>query len=286
MKVNSNVTVVIPCFNDGDFIIEALNSILNQTLKAEKIIIVDDGSDIKTKKNLETIQYENVEVVFQDNKGVCKARNVGIGLAKTEYILNLDADDYFELNFIEKAVEILNDNLNIGVVGCFYKMLKNKKIGNKIIKPLGGSTTNFLAKNNAMNCSMFRKKCWEQASGYDENMYNGYEDWDFWLSILKNGWLMYIIKEPLFIYRVKTISRDSNALENHDTELRNYIFQKHKQIYLDNFESFTNQLLYVNHQLKRSKLKAINSLNYRLGSAILAPLRFLKKHIGILKKVK
>ncbi|MEN3322519.1 glycosyltransferase family A protein [Mariniflexile soesokkakense] len=284
MSTLSNVTVVIPCYNDGKYIMEALHSVLNQTLKAEKVIIIDDGSNAETRKILETIQYENVEVVFQDNRGVCRARNVGVSLAKTDYILNLDADDYFETTFIENAINVLNGNLNIGVVGCYYKKLKGNKIGGEVIKPLGGSITNFLVKNNAMNCSMYRKKCWEQTSGYDENMVNGYEDWDFWISILKIGWHMHIIEEPLFIYRVKTISRDRKALENHDTELRNYIFNKHKQIYLDNFESFTSQLLYSNHQLKKSKLKAVNSLNYKLGSAILAPLRFLKKYIGIFNK--
>ncbi|MDO7172730.1 glycosyltransferase family 2 protein [Mariniflexile sp. AS56] len=284
MNTPSNVTVVIPCYNDGAYVISALHSVLNQTLKPERVIIIDDGSKAETRKILETIQHENVDVVFQENNGVCMARNFGIGLAKTDFILNLDADDYFEPSFIEKAVEVLNGNLDIAIVGCYYKKLKGTKISNEIIKPLGGSIADFLVKNNAMNCSLFRKKCWEQVSGYDENMSNGYEDWDFWISILKNGWYMHIIKEPLFIYRVKTISRDSKALENHDSELRNYILNKHKQVYLDNFESFSSQLLYTNHELRKNKLKVINSLNYKLGSAILAPLRFLKKHLGIFNK--
>lgn len=280
MNSKSNVTVIIPCYNDGKFIVEALHSILNQTLNPEKVIIINDGSDSETKNILKAISFENVEIIHQENKGVCKTRNIGIGLAKTDYILNLDADDYFEPTFMENAVSILNNNREVGVVGCFYKKLINNKLENEIMKPLGGSITNFLVKNHAMNCSMYRKLCWEQVSGYDEQMVNGYEDWDFWISILKNGWQMHIIQEPLFTYRIKKASRDNNAFENHDLELRKYIFLKHKQEYLDNFESFTNQMLFSNHLIKRTKLKAINSLNYKIGSVILAPLRFLKKLVS------
>ncbi|MBU2952154.1 glycosyltransferase family 2 protein [Tamlana agarivorans] len=280
MSSISNVTVVIPCHNDGAYIMEALNSILNQTLKADKIIIIDDGSDITTKKVLEKIICENVEVVFQVNKGVCKARNKGISLAKTKYILNLDADDYFEPTFIEKAVKYLDANKGVGVVGCFYKTLKNNKIEKEIIKPLGGGVSNFLVKSNGLGNSLFRKICWEQVSGYDEEMVHGYEDWEFWISILKNGWQMHIIQEPLFTYRIKKISRDRVAVKNYDLELREYIFKKHKQLFIDNLDSFTNQVIYRNHILRRTELKTKMSLDYRLGCLILAPLRFLKRIVS------
>ena len=124
MEIKSNVTVIIPCYNDGKFIIEAVNSILNQTLKADKIIIVDDGSNAETKKVLKKINSNNVEIIYQENLGVCKARNRGVNLATTDYILTLDADDYFEPTFIEKSVEILNNNSNTGIVGCYAKLLK------------------------------------------------------------------------------------------------------------------------------------------------------------------
>ncbi|GAA4815348.1 glycosyltransferase family A protein [Litoribaculum gwangyangense] len=283
MDMISNVTVVIPCYNDGEYIIQALNSILNQTLKPDKIIIIDDGSDIQTKNILESIKAESVQVIFQSNLGVCKTRNKGISLAKTDYILNLDADDFFEKTFIEKAVKILDENPNIGVVGCFYKVLKNTKPEQEIIKPAGGSLKNFLVKNNAMNCSMFRRICWEEASGYDEIIVNGYEDWDFWISILKNGWQMHIIQEALFTYRIKKSSRDISAFQDHDLELRSYIFNKHKQVYLDNFYSYVIQNLYENHKLKQNKLKVKNTLDYKIGSSILAPIRFIKRKIKFFK---
>ncbi|KAA5822447.1 glycosyltransferase family 2 protein [Algibacter amylolyticus] len=281
--MQSNVTVIIPCFNDGKFIIEAVDSILSQTVKAEKIIIIDDGSDIETKKVLKGIKNDSVQVICQENKGVCKTRNIAINLANTDYILNLDADDYFEDTFIEKALEILNNNLNIGVVGCYYKTFTNNNLGKEIIKPLGGAVKNFLFKNNGLGTSMFRKKCWEQVSGYDETMVNGYEDWEFWISILKNNWKMYIIPEPLFTYRIKKISRDSKAFANYDMELRTYIYNKHKQVYLDNFESYIMQSLYVTRQLKKNNLKIKHTLDFKIGQLILLPFRFIKNKFKSVK---
>ncbi|WP_396601593.1 glycosyltransferase family 2 protein [Algibacter sp. R77976] len=281
--MKSDVTVIIPCFNDGAFILEAVNSILDQTLKAEKIIIIDDGSGIETINVLKGIKNERIQVIFQENKGVCKTRNTAISLAKTKYILNLDADDYFENTFIEKAVKILNGNLNIGVVGCYYKTFGNKSSGN-IIKPTGGEVKNFLFKNNGLASCLFRKICWEQASGFDEAMVNGYEDWEFWISVLKNNWKMHIIAEPLFNYRIKETSRDAAAFANHDLELKTYIFNKHKQIYIDNFESYIMQSLYATHQLKKNNFKIKETKEFKIGQIILAPFKFFKNKFASLIK--
>lgn len=277
MEIKSNVTVIIPCYNDGLYIIEAVNSILNQTLKADKIIIVDDGSNAETKKVLKNIKHSRVEIIYQENKGVSNARNTAIAVAKTDYILNLDADDYFEPSFIEKAVDILNNNLSIGVVGCFYRALKGNVKAKEIIKPLGGTVRDFLIKNNGLGTSMFRKKCWEQVSGYDEKMINGYEDWEFWICILNHNWGMHIIQEPLFIYRQKATSRNQTALNKFDFELRKYIFLKHKAQYETHFEFYVIELLRQNTLLKNNVKKAKTSVDYTIGQMILAPIRFLKK---------
>ena len=277
MKANSNVTVVIPCFNDGPFINKAIHSVLNQTIKPDQIIVVDDGSEQATKAILEAITYPEVKVVFQKNKGVSVARNVGIDLAKTDYILTLDADDYFESTFIEKAINILDNNPKIVTVGCLIKVLEIDNTQTEILKPLGGAVQDFLVKNNGVGCSMFRKSAWKSVSGYDEKMLDGYEDWEFWIAILKDGKQMHIIQEPLFTYRMKKHSRDKKALKLHDYKLREYIFNKHKTLYFDNFETFAKQILYQNSRLRQDKIKTLNSLNTKIGKTILAPLRFIKQ---------
>lgn len=277
MEIKSNVTVIIPCYNDGKYIVEAVNSILNQTLKAEKIIIIDDGSRIETKNILKTITNDNISIVFQENQGVSKARNTGINLAKTDYILTLDADDYFEATFIEKAVLVLNANEIIGVVGCFYKVIKGNVTEKESIKPEGGTVKNFLIKNNGMACCLFRKNCWLEVSGYDEKMSEGYEDWEFWIAILSNNWKMHIIQEDLFNYRLKPISRDTKALKDFDFELRQYIFLKHKTVFLEHYEFYALELLKVSCNFRRKNNFLKSSLNYKIGRILLFPLRSVKR---------
>ena len=273
---NTAVTAIIPCYNDGAYVLKALDSLLNQTMLPEKIIIIDDGSDNETVNVLKSVKNKIVEIIFQNNQGVCAARNNGIEKATTSYILTLDADDYVENSFIEKAFLELDNNLNIAAVGSYVKTLTNDKIDTKILKPLGGRLKDFLWKNNATSCCLFRKKCWKEVGGYDENMLKGYEDWEFWVAILSRGWELKIIPEPLFIYRKKNISRDKTASYFHDYELRTYILQKHKESFKKYFEFYCSELLRLNMQLRSEKLKIKNSYEYKIGEAILKPIKKLK----------
>lgn len=278
MEIKSNVTVIIPCYNDGRYILEAVNSILNQTLKAEKIIIVDDGSNAETKKVLKNIKHSSVEIIYQENKGVSNARNTAIALARTDYILNLDADDYFEPSFIEKAVDVLDNNNQVVAVSSYCRSFnKDKTI--EIIKPLGGKLKDFIVINNGRANSMFLKKSWEAVGGFDEKMHEGYEDWEFWIAILEQEGTIHIIKEVLSHYRIKNISRDQKALENHDFELRKYIYLKHKVIYETYFDFYVFQLLMQNSLLRNSINKAKNSIEFNLGKFILKPFRFFNNKV-------
>ena len=271
----SNVTAIIPCYNDGQYIMQALQSLYNQTVLAEKIIIVDDGSNEATRNVLKKIEHASVQIVYQDNKGVSNARNTAIAIAQTEYIVNLDADDYFEPTFIAKAVEVLNNNSQIVAVSSYCcKFWEDKTV--EIIKPLGGQLKDFIVINNCSANTIFRKQCWQDVSGFDEKMQEGYEDWEFWIAILTQGGTIHIINEVLSHYRIKKVSRDKKALENHDFELRQYIFLKHKEVYITNLDFYINQLLRQNSLLRNSIYNVKNSKEYSVGKLFLKPFRFLK----------
>ncbi|QZK89623.1 glycosyltransferase family 2 protein [Flavobacterium sp. CHNK8] len=279
MKPSSTVTVIIPCFNDGAYIMEALQSIWNQTVVPHNIIIIDDGSNESTKKVLKKIQQDRVTIIHQENQGVSVARNEAIRLADTPYILNLDADDYYEPTFIEKAIQILDTDVTIGVVSSSCRTFSEKKTIS-IVRPLGGGVTDFLFINNGRASAMFRKECWEKVGGFDENMKAGYEDWEFWLAITKNNWRMHIIPEILSHYRIKNTSRDRTAIVHHDYELRMYIFNKHKEMYQTHFEFYASALLRQNSILRNSLRNAKESKEFQLGNLLLAPLRFFKKIVS------
>ena len=274
----SNVTAIIPCYNDGQYIMKALQSLYNQTLLPDKIIIVDDGSNEVTRTVLKKIEHPGVQIVYQDNKGVSNARNIAISFAKTDYILNLDADDYYEPTFIEKAVEFLNNNSQLVAVSSFCRTFRKYKTV-EIIKPLGGQLKDFIVINNARASAMFRKQSWESVGGFDEKMRGGYEDWEFWIAILKQGGTFYIINEVLSHYRIKKVSRDKKALQNHDLELRQYIYLKHKEVYEKHLDFYVFQLLRQNSLLRNSIYKVKNSKEYNIGSLFFAPLRYLKNKV-------
>ena len=276
MRSSSNVTVIIPCYNDGQYIMEALQSIYKQTLLPEKIIIVDDGSSKATTQILATINHPLLHIIFQENKGVSNARNHAISLAQTDYIVNLDADDYFEPTFIEKAVDILNNNNEVVAVSSYCRVFSNHNTI-EIIAPLGGKLKDFIVINNSRASSMFRKKSWASVGGFDKKMQNGYEDWEFWIAILRQGGTVHIIKEVLSHYRIKKLSRDQIALKNHDFELRQYIYCKHIEVYQAHLDFYIGQLLRQNSLLRNSIHKTRRSVDYKAGEFILKPFRAIKK---------
>ncbi|MCL9769730.1 glycosyltransferase family 2 protein [Flavobacterium sp. HXWNR69] len=276
MNTKSDVTAIIPCYNDGEYINQALYSVLNQTVVPDKIIIIDDGSQESTKQVLATLKHPTLQIIYQQNKGVSVARNNAIKMATTSYILNLDADDYYEPTFIEKALSVLKTNHQVGVVGSYCRTFNHYGNTVEIVEPLGGITKDFIIKNNGRANSLYRKECWEQVGGYDEKMVNGYEDWEFWIAILKNNWHMEIIPEVLSHYRIKKASRDKTAFKNHDFELRKYIFEKHKEVYLAHLDFYTLEILRINSVLKNNVVKIKHSKEYKIGETILKPIRTIK----------
>src|SRR5437773_10179320 len=109
MSPNSNVSVVIPCFNHGPFVEQAIESGLAQTYRDYQIIVVDDGSTHEeTKEHLAAIKAPHTRVIrSDDNRGLSAARNLGIRHTSGAYICALDADDWLEPTWFEHGVRLL-----------------------------------------------------------------------------------------------------------------------------------------------------------------------------------
>lgn len=272
--LNSLVSIVIPCYNDFEFVGEAVNSAINQTYKHIEIIIVDDGSNLETKKVLKAFNHQKIKIISQENKGLSAARNKGIKESKGEFVLLLDSDDKFDLSFISKAMKIFEKEANCGVVTCWGEKFMNSKSLQKF-KPTGGVVKNFLFQNSAIGTSIMRKLCWHEIGGYDENMKHGYEDWEFYIRLTKK-WKVCVIPEVLFFYRQREDSMRKNAIKNYDKHIKEYILKKHKDLYVLYYDDTVDYFLKEidNHRL--SRLKLLNSLDYRIGNFILKPLRWVK----------
>lgn len=274
------VSVIIPCYKQASFLNEALQSVVNQTHENWECFIVDDGSPDDTKEVAEKwcTKDSRVHYLNQQNGGLSSARNFGIQNAKSDFILTLDADDKYEKTFIAKALKIFNDNSKIGVVSSWVVRFKDdKEIA--IIKPNGKTIEDFLFQNACNGTSLFRKKCWLEVGGYDENMKNGYEDWDFYIRVCSVGWQVYVIPEPLFYYRQHTFSMRLDAYANHDVAIKKYLYSKHKELYLKHYDKMIGHFLHTIDLEKRNVLKTKNKIDYKLGSFILKPLRMIKSII-------
>jgi hypothetical protein len=267
------LSIIIPCYNDAEFIEQSVQSALDQTYENKEIIVVDDGSNDETKAVLKNLEPKITLFITQENKGTSASRNIGIDASTGEYILVLDSDDYFEPEFCEKAIEIFEKYSNIKMVTCYARWFWDNK-NFQIFKPAGGGLKNFLISNSSLG-TIFFKKNWEEVGGYDEKMINGFEDWEFYIRLHKNGGRTQVIPEVLFHYRKKEKSRTTLANEN-KYELLEYIYLKHVELYKENFELFAKHLLEKIKKEEREKIKITERIDFKLGTTILKPFRFIK----------
>ena len=272
------VSVIIPCFNHGEYIDEAVDSILNQTYQDFEIIIIDDGStDSLTIEKLKSYNKQKTKVIRTKNNGLPAARNKGIQLGTGKYILTLDADDKFHPSFLEMAVPILNKNKKIGVVTCFCQTFGLYK---QIWHTKGGDIKDFLVNNNCLSGALFRKTCWNTVGGYDEKMKEGYEDWNFWIGITEKGWNVHVIKYPLFFYRISKSSMYSNTMEKHP-ELVKQVVINNKNLY----QKYLDYVIYEKEKTLYEKEKTLqeilNSESYKIASYIISKIRFIKHLLPI-----
>lgn len=271
------VSVVIPCYKQAHFLHEALASIVAQTHSNWECFIVDDGSPDSTKEV--ATQWcaadSRIHYLYKENGGLASARNFGIQYAKSNYIVTLDADDKYEATFIEKALHVIKSNPKIGVVSSWVVRFNDRE-ELVTIKPNGKILLDFLFQNACNGTSFFRKKCWSDVGGYDERMKTGYEDWDFYISVCSLGWEIYSISEPLFFYRQHETSMRLDAYEHHDKSNKMYLFDKHKALYLNNYEALVSFFLDRVAAEKYNVIKTQNKVDFRVGRLLLYPLRKIK----------
>lgn len=224
------ISVVVPCYNYGEYLVETIDSVLYSTFIDLEIIVVDDGSnDPATIEVLQSIKDKpKTRIMHQSNKGVAAARNNGIAAANGKYILPLDAEDLIHPTFLEKACWIMEFYPEVGFVSSWVKAFGTEKWTNDSPQY---NFYNQLFHNYICGTSLIRKEAFIQAGGYKSNfVVMGYEDWDFWISLGEKGWYGFQIFERLFFYRRHGRSMIHQAIEHHD-ELVNQIHARHPALY-------------------------------------------------------
>jgi len=283
--IPGKVNVVIPVYNQEQFVAQCLRSVLLQTYSNFDITIVNDGSTDYTRAVIEEVigdytskrtereiavvndgetdadkavlqeiidayaakraqielvkgeglvnlpQYARTSnyfpdrerisptVIDQENKGLSESRNVGIRRGNGEFILPLDSDDWIDPRYLELTVPKMADP-KVGIVSpdMQYEGLLHERI-----PPRGLTLAHEMQANNLPVCSLIRRTAFEQTPGY-ENVFVevagntkvlGYEDWNMWIDILKRGWTVAVVNEPLFHYRRKPVSMITQATKMH-----------------------------------------------------------------------
>lgn len=223
------VSVIIPCYNQGIYLDEAVDSVLNQTCEDFEIIIVNDGStDEFTNRLLTDYRKPRTRVLQTRNQGLATARNTGIAEARGEFILPLDADDTIGPDYLGNAVEILERQPSVGIVYCRGKLFGNKT--GDITAPQF-SRTGMLVSNLIFCSALFRKSDWERVGGYNPGMIHGCEDWDFWLSLLELGLSAERLPEVHFYYRVRETSMNQVMNKDKRLEMFRLIVANHPRLY-------------------------------------------------------
>jgi len=271
---NSVVSIIIPCYNDAQYIEQAVQSALDQTYPYKEIIVVDDGSNAETKTVLKKLEPKITLLITQENQGQSTARNVGINAANGEFILVLDSDDYFEPSFCEEAVAILQSNLDTKIVTSHLRRFTDDKTLDLFL-PSGGDISVFVLHNGATGSAMFRKVEALAVGGYDESMRKGFEDWEFYIRLLANGGAAYVIPKVYLHYRIKPNSTTSRA-NKVKRELLEYIYFKNKNIFIEHYESLVSYFLSKIENEEKEKLKNYNKIEFKIGKVILKPFRFIK----------
>ncbi len=248
----SKVSVIIPCYNQGRYVMETLGSVLNQTYQNLEVIIVNDGSDDQhTTAILDQIDIENVQVLHTDNQGLAAARNNGIQVACGQIILPLDSDDLIAPDYIERAVVILDKNEEIGIVYCRAQLFGSVETEWLLPK----YSLNKILLDNVIFCSaLFRRSDWEAVGGYDPGMIYGWEDYDFWLSLIERGHEVYQIPKILFSYRVSSDSMVRSKERWQKVAMFKRIFERHQKLFSSHIDVWIDTLLDVREPYYTSKL--------------------------------
>jgi glycosyltransferase involved in cell wall biosynthesis len=271
------VSAIIPCFNAETTIERAIVSIVSQTTTVSEIIVVNDGSTDTSGRLLEDLKlkYHQLKVIHQENKGVSYARNIAIQEASGDYVLTLDADDYFDNSFVEKALIKFSEDASYGAIMCGYaRIVKEKKI--KPYIPTVVSLASCLLNNGVLACLLFKKEVLDITGAYDTAMGKGYEDWDLNIRILKLGYTFGVVQEVLFNYSDTKGSRTAIATKN-DLELKFQLYDKYKNDYTANARYIFKEFVQQNNKLKHEKQKVIDSTSFKIGHRIVSSLSFVLK---------
>jgi glycosyltransferase involved in cell wall biosynthesis len=288
------VTTIIPCYNQGQFLQETLESVYHQTYTDWECIIVNDGSYDSTEEiALDWCKKDSRFIYFKkENGGLSSARNAGLQLSKGVYIQFLDSDDLLAPDKLFFSVKLFDADTTLDVVITDYNMLDIK---NSQIKPpiynISNVHFNFDTIVNQwdidftipIHCALFKKSSIGNLQ-FNEIL-KAKEDWLFWIQFFKKSDNVTFINQQLVSYRLHEKSMTHSAsymVESQSLALvliKEELSRAQYELFLLKRLNFYKQK-YLDNAFKYSNLK--NSLTYRFALKV----KLVFKNIGLLPTVK
>lgn len=256
------VSIIIPCYNQGQYLPEALQSVLYQTYTNWECIIVNDGSTDATKEIAEQwcVKDSRFVCLQKSNGGLSSARNAGLDVCKGEYVQFLDADDILDTSKLEKSIALINPKQLPTAVVSNFSMFEDE-IAKVLLPPFCKLSQEVLNFNSILynwdmkfsipiHCGLFPRFIFDNIN-FNEEL-KAKEDWLFWLRIAQLDVEFKFLDENLAFYRIHLQSMTKSGgqmIENQVKAfqiIKKYVNEMEYEVFLNSrLEGYLNQITYL-----------------------------------------
>ena len=220
-----DIAVVIPCFNDGATLGEAVASAREQDVRPQ-VVVVDDGStDPETVAAFDAVAGEGVQVIHQENAGLSAARWTGARATSTPYLFPLDADDRLAPGALRVLRDALEAEPRAALAWGWYRRIGQASYLQKTPPALDPWQVTY---QNDWVHSLIRRSALEQTDGWV--LKGGYEDWDLWMSFAERGWKGVGVPVVTLEYRAHGTRMLSDSATRH-AEIYDHLRRRHPDLF-------------------------------------------------------
>ena len=202
---------MIPCFNDGATLVDAVASAQSQDLRVETIVVDDGSTDPATIALTELMETDGIRVIRQVNEGPAPARMAGVRATDADYVFPLDADDLVAPHGLDRLAEVLDLNPNVAAAWGSIQSFGDLEHVHRSRPTLDPWQVSY--QNHLPICSLYRREAVLEVGGWQ--LPGGYEDWDLWMSLAERGWKGIGIPEVTALYRTQSGRRLSRSSARH-----------------------------------------------------------------------
>jgi glycosyltransferase involved in cell wall biosynthesis len=205
------VAVIVPCFNDGATLREAVDSALAQGEPIE-LVVVDDGSTGRATLNeFARLEAAGIRVLHQPNAGLGAARMAGVAVTTAPFILPLDADDVLVPGGLSHLADLLERRPDAGAAWGWYQRFGDETTLQQTAQSLDPWQITYM--NELPATSLVRRSALEEAGGW--HLAGGYEDWDVWMGMAERGWTGVATDRVIYRYRREGVRLAHRAADTH-----------------------------------------------------------------------